>query len=182
MPIQQGTPTSFLNPKVVVEEFDLKPDMHVADFGSGAGHFALAMAERVGKRGTVAALDVRPEVLEVLNGHRKLRGLLNITTRVADLDIVGASQLGDNSQDRVLCANILHQTDDAKAVVQEAFRVLKRGGSLIIIDWKPQVILGPRAVLSAENARALAEEAGFVFKNTFDAGAFHYGFILTKHT
>jgi ubiquinone/menaquinone biosynthesis C-methylase UbiE len=169
---------AFLNPYTVVEDFELKPGMSVADFGSGAGHFAMAMANKVGSNGAVYAVDVRQGMLEVLRGHIHMDGTFQIKTVLGDLEKKGGSTLLDDSQDRVLCSNILHQVDDPAAVIAEARRIVKPTGQFIDIDWTTGAPFGPAKTIPQEEVQRLAQKAGFVLKRTSEAGAYHYGLIF----
>lgn len=173
------TENSFLNPYVVVKEFGLKTGMSVADFGSGAGHFALALAYEVGDKGLVSAIDIREEVLEVLRGHVELKNLKQIKTIHGDLERDGGSTLHDKSQDLVLLSNILHQAHDSSALLDEARRILKQSGKLVLVDWSDDAPMGPLKKISQDKVKNLADEAGFTIKGHFDAGSYHWGLIFT---
>lgn len=172
----------FLNPYELIREFDLKKGMSVADFGSGAGHFSLAIANRVGKEGAVNAVDVREGVLSVLAGHAKLDGLMQIKTVRGNLEKANGSSLKKVSQDMVLCANILHQADKPKAILREAHRVLKQNGELLVIDWTDASnSFGPPERISQSEAEKLAREVGFQkVRELADTGAAHYGLVFQK--
>ncbi|MDX1608112.1 MAG: methyltransferase domain-containing protein [Candidatus Spechtbacterales bacterium] len=178
----QKSKTNFINPYTLVEELGFKPGMSVADFGSGAGHWAMAIARSVGKEGKVHALDVRESVLQVLDGHIKMDGLFQIDTIPADLEQEEGSGLPDSSQDVVLCSNILHQLKKPRAVIKEAHRTLKKGGKLIIIDWEKDASLGPKDKISQEKAEKLAKEVGFKDKQKLEdiEESMHYCLIFVK--
>ena len=175
---QQQVKSAFLNPYVVVGEFEIRPGMSVADFGSGAGHFTFAMAREVGSGGVVHAIDVRPTVLEALKGHAELDGLFHVTIHQRNLEQKAGSHLSEASQDRVLCSNILHQVNDRAAIFREARRVLKPAGKLIVIDWDGEAPFGPGRKILPEAVKTLAQAAGFVLERQFNTGAYHYGFMF----
>jgi hypothetical protein len=55
---------------------------------------------------------------------------------------------------------------------------------MLLVDWSDSFGgIGPQPehVLPEAEARALAEEAGFVQSSDIDAGAYHYGLIFQKH-
>ena len=56
----------FSDPEKNIEQFSLGKGMHVADFGTGSGFYALAAAEAVGETGRVYAIDVQKDLLEKL--------------------------------------------------------------------------------------------------------------------
>lgn len=170
----------FLNPYVVVDEFGLKPGIRVADFGSGSGHFTISMSRIVGKNGIVSAIDIRDSALEVLSSHVKLDGLRQVKLIKGNLEKENGSHLKIASQDLVLCSNILHQSDKPFSILQEAYRVLKLGGKLIIIGWQRQSIFGPKQKISKEEAQKLAKDAGFKLERELSPLISHYGFVFLK--
>lgn len=187
----------FLNPGFIVNEFGLSEGMNVADFGSGAGYFTIIVAQRVGKEGRVYALDIMETALDSVREKAKAVGLENIEAIRTNLEVLGSSGLSDQSQDVVLLANILFQSDKKSEIVREAKRVLKESGSLIIIDWKKSAGamsdglptgqagrqgFGPPDTLRTDEAamRSLAVGEGLVFDRVFNAGQFHFGMIFRK--
>jgi ubiquinone/menaquinone biosynthesis C-methylase UbiE len=173
----------FLNPDMIINEFGLRPGMSVADFGSGAGYFAILTAERVGKEGRVYALDIMESALDSVREKARAAGLENIEAIRTDLEVLGSSGLADQSQDIVLLANILFQSEKKVEIIKEAKRVLKDGGSLIIIDWKKGAGgFGPPDSLRTDDMamRSLAVGEGFMFDRSFDAGQFHFGMMFRK--
>ncbi|MEX0877750.1 MAG: methyltransferase domain-containing protein [Candidatus Spechtbacterales bacterium] len=172
--------TGFLNPYTVVKSLGIEEGMSVADFGSGAGHWTLAIAGEVGKGGVVYAIDVRRSVLEVLEGHIKLEGSFHIKTVHADLEEEGATQLPEGSQDVVFCSNILHQIKKPANVLKEAYRVLKPKGRLVVVDWTKDASLGPKNRMAAEDVKKLAKEASFRFGEDLNTGHSHYGLTFYK--
>ncbi len=178
----QGT-GGFLNPDKIVTEFGLKEGMNAADFGCGAGYFTVLMAKLVGETGKITALDVQESPLDSVMVKAKLAGLENIQTVRSNLEVLGSSGLGNESQDMVLLANILFQSVKKELIIREAVRVLKNKGILIIIDWeKGGNGFGPpdNLRLDTENMKSLAIGEGLVFENKIDAGKFHYGLTFRK--
>lgn len=179
-PINGG---SFINPQAIVESFGLQEGMKVADFGSGAGHFALAMAKKVGPSGLVTALDIVESTLQVVRSKAAANNLQNVQTIRADLEVFGSTGLTENSQNLALLANILFQSVKKNEIVKEAARVLAPGGWLVIIDWKKDSGgLGPPAEMRLDNTevRRLAEEQGLTFLEEINAGSFHFGLKFRK--
>ncbi len=179
-----------MNPGKIFSEFGVSEGMSVADFGSGAGYFTILLGQQVGKDGKVYALDVQEPPLDSVRAKAKAAGLENIETVRANLEVLGSSRLPDNSQDMVLLANILFQSTKKAEIIAEAARVLKSGGSLIIIDWKKgagampdgRQGFGPPDELRTEQTdmRALAPADIFSFQKDIDAGSFHYGMVFRK--
>jgi len=173
----------FMNPDKIAGEFGIGSGMVVADFGSGAGYFTILMGQKVGENGKVYALDIQESALDNVRVKAKSAGLENIEMIRANLEVPGGSGLADNSQDMVLLANILFQSDLKVEIVKEAVRVLKSGGFFVVIDWKRATGgFGPPDNLRTDDIamRSLVLGEGLVFENNIDAGQFHYGLKFRK--
>lgn len=132
------------NPKIVIAQLNIPTGAIVADFGCGSGYFTLELAQAVGSKGKVFAIDVVPEQLESVRSLAQMRGLNEIIeTRWANLE--KTSTLDKESCDWVIAANLFFQipADLKDKVLKEAFNILKKGGKIAIIDWKKDSIIGP---------------------------------------
>lgn len=128
----------------VLAQMDLAPGIAVADIGVGTGYFALPIAQAIGGSGRVAAVDVSPEMLDLLGQKIVAAGLTNIDCVQAESASTG---LASASFDRVLLANVWHEVDDRPATLAEAARLLRPGGRVAILDWSPDVVVtdGPES-------------------------------------
>jgi ubiquinone/menaquinone biosynthesis C-methylase UbiE len=174
---------NFLDPRSVVASLGLQSGMQVADLGVGRGFFALAIAEIVMPNGVVNAVDIQDSALEALRSAMNAHGVTNINLVKANLEVLGGSKITDTSQDMVFLANILFQSTNKSAILAEAFRMTKPGGSVVIIDWqKGAGGLGPPDTVreSSESMQQLVMQAGFVFERIFDTGKYHFGLLFKK--
>lgn len=175
----------FMNPEKVLGQLGIKREMKIADFGCGHGYFAVPLARMVGPTGKVFAVDVLAEALEAVRSRAQMENVSNLEIIRGNLEVSGDSKIRDGEADVVLLHNVLFQTDKKAEVLKEAKRVLKPGGALELIDWRPSQgsgTIGPQGGhrISEEEAKKMGESEGFVFKNTFDAGQFHYGLAFLK--
>ncbi len=164
-----------------MDSFGLKPGMRVADFGCGSGYFTLLIAKKVSPNGTVTALDILESVLEVVRSKASAVGLSNLQTVRANLEVSGSSGLSNNSQDLVLIANILFQSERRLEILREAQRVLSPGGSLVVIEWKKEGGgFGPPVEhrLDSGEVKTMATSMGYAFVKEVDAGAYHFGLMF----
>lgn len=169
---------AFLNPKKVLKELKLKPDMIVADFGSGSGGWAFPLAKKL-EEGKVYAIDILEEPLSALRSRASLQKIYNIETIKADIE--KTSRLFDGRCDLVLMTNLLFQIEDKKKVLEEGKRVLREGGKLLIVDWFPDALIGPKeGRVSRETVKKLAMALGLKTESEFEASIYHWGLILLK--
>ena len=172
----------FLNVEKIVDELNIAPNEAVADFGAGHGFFTIAFAKRVGPSGQVFAIDVLETALESIRSQAKIEGLFNIKIIRANLEKLGGSNLPADSCDLVLIANVLFQVPDKPSLIDEAKRVLKGGGRLAVIEWKPYIAVGPIKTSRMPEAelKQLILSKGFSEIGSINAGTHHYGLVFTK--
>ena len=173
----------FLKPEEAIESWDVRPGEKVADFGCGAGFFSIPLGQIVGSNGKIYALDIRPEALEATRAKIKLFHLFNIEPVRADLEAPRGSGLKENSMDKILIANILFQAQNKQALISEANRILKAGGSVMIVEWNENQFIGGPSLdnrVGRDEAKKLFADAGFSFFKEFSAGSHHYGLVFKK--
>jgi len=171
----------FANPSDNIALLHLKDGMRVADFGTGSGAYALALAHQVGRNGRVYAIDVQKDLLTTLKNAAAAKKIFNIEYIVGDLDRPGGSRLASKLLDAVVISNILFQSEHKLELLKEAHRILKDGGQMLLVDWAGSFgNIGPHAsaVVGEGDATALAEKAGFVLDRSVSAGSHHYGLVF----
>ena len=172
-----------MDPGKLVESFGIISGMKIADFGCGAGYFTIFLAQKTGPSGRVYGLDVVESALDSVRAKARVSGLNNVETIRANLEMSGSSGLANESQDVVLLANILFQSNKKEDILEETKRVLKSGGRLIIIDWQKRGGgFGPPDDLRLDqtNTREMTREKGFEYERSVEAGQFHFGLIFKK--
>ncbi len=173
----------FINPEQIIKTIGVRPGTQAADFGSGSGFYSIPLAKAVGSGGKVYAFDIQPEMLELTRSKARQARLLNISAMRADLERERGTNLAENTMDLALISNILFQSEKKSAILKEAFRILKNGGELALIEWSPYGRgAGPKTdkIIPKQAAEKLAEDAGFKMIKEFDAGENHYGLLYLK--
>lgn len=112
----------------VVELARPEPSQVVLDVATGTGHAALALAPLVAR---VTGLDLTPEMLEQARRLAESRGIDNVEWIVGDAH---ALPFPDSSFDIWMARAAPHHFDDLGGAIREAHRVLRPGGSVVIID------------------------------------------------
>jgi len=166
----------WLPPAEVLAQLRIAAGMKVADIGAGTGYFAIPMARAVGASGQVLAIDLQPEMLDLL--REKLNG--PETPRNIALRQGAAAQipLPDASVDVAFYANIWHELDDHGAVLREAWRILAPTGRIAILDWRKDMTPPPGPPqehrLSAESVVSFLQCNGWRRIGSQNVGAFAY--------
>lgn len=132
----------FLNPNEVLKQLKLRADMIAVDFGSGSGGWAIPLAKKL-EDGTVYAIDILEEPLSALRSAMSLEKIRNIRPVRSNVENKNGSTLPDSSIDLVLITNLLFQTEKREEVFEEARRILKSGGKVLVVDWEEDSPQGP---------------------------------------
>jgi ubiquinone/menaquinone biosynthesis C-methylase UbiE len=171
----------FLQPEEIIRQLNIRKETIVADFGCGAGYFTIPLAKIV-EEGKVYALDILDTALESVQSRARLEGFFNIEARVCDLEKPKGSKLEDNSVDLAWLANILFQSSKKADIIKEAGRILKKGGEMVIIDWKPNQPMGPpkELIISPKSVKEIAKNQGLNFEKEFPVDKYHWGMVFLK--
>ena len=167
----------FINPAKVLKKIRLKENIVAADFGSGSGGWVIPLAKII-EPGKVYALDVLTEPLSALKAKLKLNKINNVETVLADVE--KETNLVNKSCDLVLMTNLLFQVSEQEKVFQEANRVLKKKGRVLVVDWRKEVKVGPLKKVSPQEIIKQAEKVGLKLKKQFNASDYHYAIIFNK--
>jgi SAM-dependent methyltransferase len=109
----------------------LEPEERVLDIGSGAGMDSLIAALMVGPEGSVAGIDMTPEMIE---NARKGAAELSLTNVIFVEGEAETLPFDDSSFDVVISNGVIDLIPDKDAVFGEIHRVLVPGGRIQIAD------------------------------------------------
>jgi ubiquinone/menaquinone biosynthesis C-methylase UbiE len=176
--------SKLLDNNIILSKAELAEGMRIADFGCGAtGHFVFPASKMVGKTGSVYAVDIQRTVLETIKRRARQEGIDNIKPLWSNLEIYNATNIEASSLDLVLLVNTLYQSHKRVEIIREGVRVLKKGGKLIIVEWKKvHIPFGPPVEERVDmNAlKTAAPKLGLLFEKEFFTGTYHYGLLFIK--
>jgi ArsR family transcriptional regulator len=108
----------------------LVPAITVADLGAGEGLISQLLARRAER---VWCIDNSPRMVEVGAELAKKNGLANLAYKLGDIEQV---PLPDKSVDLAILSQALHHANHPQTAVNEACRILRPGGQLLVLDLK----------------------------------------------
>jgi SAM-dependent methyltransferase len=103
----------------------------VLDLGSGGGIDVFLASKKVGKNGKVIGVDMTEEMLERAKTSASKHGYKNVEFRLGEIENL---PIENNSIDTIISNCVINLSADKFKVFQEAFRVLKSNGKLMVSD------------------------------------------------
>ena len=155
-------------PERLVDSLRLAPDAVVADIGAGTGYFTFRIAERV-PEGGVYAVDIQPEMLDIVDARAESDGVSNVITVQGDVD---DPALPPESIDLALIVDAYHEFSHPAEMMAGIVRALRPGGRVVLVEYRgddPDVPIKPLHTMTQRQARRELEAAGLRWRST---GAF----------
>jgi ArsR family transcriptional regulator len=100
----------------------------VADLGAGEGTLSQLLAQRAKK---VIAVDISPKMVEFGQALALSHGLGNLEFRLGEIEDV---PIETKTVDLAILSQALHHAEEPSRALSEAYRILKPGGRLLILD------------------------------------------------
>ena len=120
------------NPKRIVGGYINYGDT-VIDMGCGPGFFTIDMAKLVGREGKVIAVDLQAHMLSKVKRKAEKHGVSDrITFHQCESKAVGLN----TEADFILAYYMVHESPDAKALLEELGGNLKENGKLLVVEPK----------------------------------------------
>jgi ubiquinone/menaquinone biosynthesis C-methylase UbiE len=146
----------------------VRPGDVVCDFGCGAGFHTLPLAELTGPSGRVYAVDVQPEMLELLEERLAGAGIDNVVPIQGDL---ADPKLPPGECDLILLVDVYHELGYPVQVLAGLRRALKPGGRVALVEFRaedPSVPIKPLHKLSKAQALRELEANGYQLESDHD--------------
>jgi ArsR family transcriptional regulator len=129
----------------------LVPAITVADLGAGEGLLSQLLARRAEQ---VWCIDNSPRMVEVGTELARKNGLANLTYELGNIEQV---PLPDQSVDLAILSQALHHAEHPQRAVDEAYRILRPGGQILVLDLNEHTF---------EKARELYADVWLGFKES----------------
>lgn len=125
-------------PHEVIKALQLSRDAVVADIGAGTGYFAVRLAHMV-SAGRIYAVDAEPAMVQHLAQRAQQMGLTNLRAVQAAADDPRLPEPAD----LILLVDVYHHVTDRVRYFTRLRPLLKPGGRLAIVDFRPDAPVGP---------------------------------------
>lgn len=144
---------ALMGPQRILPELRLTPGLTVLEIGPGPGMFTTAVAKSIFPNGSLTSLDIRPAFFYRIKKKLNIVGIHHVTLQKGNAEKL---PFDDKRFDLVFFIGVLGEIENKNAALLEAYRVLKKGGSLSITELR----FDP-SYLSPDVVHKLATSAGF---------------------
>jgi precorrin-6B methylase 2 len=120
-------------PAKMVDALKLKPGDVVADVGAGTGTITFRLADKVGPKGKVYAVDVQKEMIALLRkgvANRKAANVEPVQCTITD------PKLPPNSVDLIIMVDVYHEFSHPYEMTLAMLKALKVGGRLVFVEYR----------------------------------------------
>jgi len=154
--------------RTMLQALGVRPGQTVCDMGCGNGFYTLQLAKLVGPRGLVYAVDIQPEMLQMLARNAAEARLTNIRP------VLGTPidpRLPTGEIDMMLCVDVYHEFSHPEAMLAKIKQSLSPDGQLVLVEFRgedPAVPIKPLHKMTKAQVRAELEPAGFEMVREFD--------------
>jgi ubiquinone/menaquinone biosynthesis C-methylase UbiE len=122
-------------PNRLVALVKFKPGEVVADVGAGSGYLTFRLAEKVGPTGKVLAVDVQPEMLDIIRSKMKKNNVTNVEP------VLGTEtdpKLPAGTVDTIVLVDVYHEFSQPYEMTDAMVKALKVGGRLVFAEYRKE--------------------------------------------
>jgi predicted methyltransferase len=160
-------------PDLVLAAMDLQPGMTVAEIGAGTGYFSRRIAPVVappgGPAGKVLAVDIQPEMLDLLRDYATREGVAHIEP------VLGTEtdpKLPVGGVDRILLVDVYHEFQQPEPMLAHIRESLAPGGMVILVEYRAEgdtaSHINEAHRMSVEQVLGEWQPAGFTLLDTIE--------------
>jgi precorrin-6B methylase 2 len=152
-------------PSKIANVLNLKPDDVVADIGAGTGYLSFRIAPSL-TAGKVLAVDVQPEMLEIIEFFKKEKQISNVEPILATL---ANPNLPPESIDLALMVDAYHEFEYPQEVMEGIVQALKPGGRVVLVEYRgenPFIMIKRLHKMTQKQVRKEMQAVGLSWRET----------------
>lgn len=130
--LERASRASEEQPQKLVKALNLKPTDIVADIGAGTGYISFLLS-RIVSQEKVLAVDIQPEMLEILEYLKKEKKVTNVETILGE---PRAPKLPESSVDLAIMVDAYHEFEYPREMMQGIIKALKPGGRVVLVEYR----------------------------------------------
>lgn len=120
-------------PNKLLKALKIKPGLVIADVGAGSGYHTFPLAKLTGPKGKVLAVDIQPEMLDIIKRRMKQKKVANVEP------VLGTEKdpkLPEAAVDLILLVDVYHEFDFPFEMTEAMVRALKPGGRMVFVEFR----------------------------------------------
>jgi ubiquinone/menaquinone biosynthesis C-methylase UbiE len=121
--------------KRLLQELHVQPGQVLCDMGCGNGFYTLKLARLTGKQGKVYAVDIQPQMLEMLKRRAREAKVDNIASVLGGLT---DPHLPQAAFDLVLMVDVYHEFSHPHEMLQAIRKSLKPAGRIALVEFREE--------------------------------------------
>ncbi|MFM2061771.1 MAG: hypothetical protein RLZZ507_1441 [Cyanobacteriota bacterium] len=152
-------------PSQIVNLLSLKPDDVVADIGAGTGYLSFLIAPLL-PQGKVLAVDVQPQMLEIIDYFKQEKNINNVEPILATLT---NPNLPPESIDLAIFVDAYHELAYPQEVMTEIVKALKPGGRVVLVEYRgenPFIMIKRLHKMTQKQVKKEMQAVGLVYQET----------------
>lgn len=163
----------------LINNMKIRPNDAIADIGAGSGYHVFKMAP-LAKNGLVYAVDIQPEMLEVIQLKKRSNRVANVKTVLGSEKSIN---LPKSSLDKILLVDVYHEFSYPVEMIESIKNALKPNGLLFLIEYR-----GEDSTVPIKNIHKMTEKqsvaemraAGFELKENIGNLPWQHCMIFVK--
>lgn len=164
----------------LLQALKISPGQTVCDLGCGNGFYTLKLAKLVGPKGTVWAVDIQPEMLDLLDERATARGVTNLRPT---LGTVTSPNLPKGKLDLLLLVDVYHEFSHPKEMLTAIRASLKPTGRVALVEYRsedPEVPIKRLHKMSQKQVMKEYQANGFKLVGQYDELPWQHVFFFAR--
>ncbi len=152
----------------LLKALSVEPGQTICDMGCGNGYYTIKLAQLVGQKGKVLAVDIQPKMLEFLKERAAVEHVANVEPV---LGTVVDPKLTKASVDLMLLVDVYHEFSHPEQMLAAIRASLKPEGRVALVEFRaedPDVPIKPLHKMSKEQILKEFPPNGFKLVEQFD--------------